>query len=230
MSPSGIPGGDLFVDPTPVQVGISLTTPDGTVLERDLARVEQTASGRAAVSAPVLCPDRCRLAGLWVRGTDPWVERVAGRFELGDLALDGKPLELGDAAAWLAPEADTGQGTQTLSGSGSDLVVDFDNSGRRVVSRRADVPSPTPVVLAGRPPADARGDDFSLVGLGGRPVAARAVARAEALPVVTGRPWPRPGHRSRCGSTRRTPTSSTASRRLSVRAGSRSADRRRSPR
>jgi putative ABC transport system permease protein len=184
---TGIPGGDLFVEPTPLTVGVTVTTPDGTAFDRDLAQVEQSAEGRATVRAPVLCPGGCRLAGIWLRSTDPWAGHVAGRLVLSDLALDGEPLDLGGADRWLRPEADPGGGTQRLSGSGDELVVDFDNTGRRVLSRWADVPSPTPVLLAGRPPADARGDDFSLVGLGGRPVEARAVGRADALPVVGAR-------------------------------------------
>ena len=184
---TGIPGGDLSVEPTPLTVGMTVTTPDGTVFDRDLAQVEQSARGRATLRAPVLCPDGCRLAGIWLRSTDPWAEHVSGRLELTDLALDGRPLDIGGADRWLPPQAESGQGTQSLTGSGPDMVVDFDNTGRRVLSRWADVPTPTPVLLAGRPPADASGNDFSLVGLGGRPVSARAVDHVEALPVVTGR-------------------------------------------
>ena len=55
-SPTGIPGGDLSVAPTPLQVGITVTTPDGTSLDRDLGKVEQSAKGtvpiRARCSAP----------------------------------------------------------------------------------------------------------------------------------------------------------------------------------
>jgi hypothetical protein len=183
----GASGLDLSVDPAPMRVGITVSMPDGSVFDRDLATVEQTESGRVAVRAPVLCPDGCRLAGLWLLSSDPWAEHVAGRLELGGLAIDGTPLDLGGPETWLAPEGDAAQGTQTISGAGPDLVVDFDNTGRRLLSRRADVPSPTPVLLAGRPPADARGDDFSLIGLGGRPMAATAVAHVDALPAVTAR-------------------------------------------
>ena len=184
---SGIPGGDLSVVPTPLIVGITVTTPDGTALDRELAQVEQSARGRTTVRAPVLCPGGCRFAGIWLRSTDPWLDNLTGRLELTGLSLDGKPLDVGGGDRWLPADVDVDGGTQTLTGSGSDLVVDFDNTGRRVLSRWADVPSPTPVLLAGRPPADATGDDFSLVGLGGRPVAARAVDHVDALPVVGGR-------------------------------------------
>ena len=184
---TGIPGGDLSVEPTPLMVGITVTTPDGTTLDRELAQVEQSARGRTRVEAPVLCPGGCRFAGIWLRSTDPWLDNLTGRLQLTDLSLDGEPLDVGGGDRWLPADVDVEGGTQTLTGSGSDLVVDFDNTGRRVLSRWADVPSPTPVLLAGRPPADARGDDFSLVGLGGRPVAARAVDHVDALPVVGGR-------------------------------------------
>ena len=184
---SGIPGGELSVPPTPLIVGITVTTPDGTALDRELAQVEQSARGRTTVRAPVLCPGGCRFAGIWLRSTDPWLDNLTGRLELTGLSLDGKPLDIGGGDRWLPADVDVDGGTQTLTGSGSDLVVDFDNTGRRVLSRWADVPSPTPVLLAGRPPADATGDDFSLVGLGGRPVAARAVDHVDALPVVGGR-------------------------------------------
>ncbi len=135
----------------------------------------------------MLCPGGCRFAGIWLRSTDPWLDNLTGRLELTGLSLDGEPLDVGGGDRWLPADVDVEGGTQTLTGSGSDLVVDFDNTGRRVLSRWADVPSPMPVLLAGRPPADARGDDFSLVGLGGRPVAARAVDHVDALPVVGGR-------------------------------------------
>ena len=186
MSPTGIPGGELQVEPAPVRVGIRVTTPDGTVLDRDLGSVEQTARGRVPVRARVLCPEGCRLAGVWVRGTDPYADRIVGRVELTDLALDGRPLDVGGAERWLPAEAASGEGSQDVSGAGSDLVLDIDNTGRTVLSRWGDVPSPMPVLLAGRPPADAQGDDFTLVGLGGRPVPSRAVGRVAALPVVTG--------------------------------------------
>lgn len=186
-SSSGIPGGDLSIDPTPVQVGITVSTPDGTFLDRDLAQVDQSAAGTSAIGAPVLCPEGCRLAGVWVRGTDPWAESVRGRAVLSDLALGGRPLELGGADQWLPAQGSAGEGTQQLSGSGSELVIDFDTTGRRVFSPVADVPSPMPVVLAGAPPADATEEGFTLVGLGSRPVASEAVARVEALPALTGR-------------------------------------------
>ena len=187
MSPTGIPGGELHIEPGPLLVGITVTTPDGTVLDRDLGAVAQSARGEVPVRARVLCPEGCRLAGLWVRGTDPWTERVAGRLRLDDLALDGRPLELGGADRWLPTPGNPVEGSQQVSGSGSDLVLDIENTGRTVLSRWADVPTPTPVLLAGRPPADAEGNTFTLVGLGGRPVAARSVGRVEALPAVTSR-------------------------------------------
>ena len=185
--PLGIPPGDLGVGPGPVRFGITVTTPDGTVFDRDLGTFPQTATGTGSVSAPVLCPAECRLAGFWVRGTDSLAEHVAGRFELSDIALDGQPLEVGGADRWLPAEVTAGEGTQQLSGTGADLVVDFDNTARRVFSPRADVPSPMPVVLAGQPPADAVGDTFTLIGLGGRPVASNAIARVDSLPALTDR-------------------------------------------
>lgn len=186
-SSTGIPGGDLSVDPAPVQIGITVSTQDGEFLDRDLAQVDQSAAGTTAISAPVLCPQGCRLAGLWVRGTDQWAERVAGRAVLSDLALGGRPLELGGADRWLPAQASVGEGTQQLSGAGSELAIDFETTGRRVFSPVADVPTPMPVILAGAPPADATDDGFTLIGLGGRPVASDAVASVEALPAVTGR-------------------------------------------
>jgi putative ABC transport system permease protein len=161
--------------------------PDGELLDRDLAQVPQSSAGTSAVRAPVLCPQGCRLAGLWVRGTDPWAERVAGRVTLSGLSLGGEPLELGGAQRWLPAQGDPGEGTQALSGSGTDLVIDVETTGRRVFSPVADVPSPAPVVLAGTPPADATDDGFTLIGLGGRPVASQAVATVDALPGVTSR-------------------------------------------
>jgi putative ABC transport system permease protein len=184
-SPTGIPGGDLSVAPTPLQVGITVTTPDGTSLDRDLGKVEQSAQGTVPIRAQVLCPDGCRLAGLWLRGTDPWASNITGRLDLTDLTLDGAPLAIGGADNWLPVETPAADGTQEMSGEGNDLVIDFDNTGKRVLSRWGDVPDPMPVVLAGRPPADATGDDFTLVGLGGRPVDSRAVQHVDALPAVT---------------------------------------------
>ena len=51
--------------------------------------------------AKVLCPGGCRLAGLWLRGTDQFTSRIAGRLDLADLELDGAPLEIGGAENWL---------------------------------------------------------------------------------------------------------------------------------
>ena len=185
QSPSGIPGGDLSVAPEPLEVGITVTTPDGKSLDRDLGEVAQTAKGQVPIDAKVLCPDGCRLAGLWLRGTDQFTDLIAGHLDLTDLELDGAPLDIGDGASWLPVETPTTEGTQELSGAGNDLGVEFTNTGRRVLSRWGDVPDPTPVVLAGPPPADADGDDFTLVGLGGRPVASRAVQHVDALPALT---------------------------------------------
>ena len=184
-SSTGIPGGDLSVAPAPLRVGITVTTPDGETLDRDLGDVEQSATGEVPIRAKVLCPDGCRLAGLWLRATDQFTDVMAGRLDLTDLALDGAPLDIGGSDSWLPVEGSVEGGTQQLSGQGNDLVVDFTNTGRRVLSSWGDVPSPMPVVLAGRPPADATGDDFTLVGLGGRLVPSRAVEHVEALPAVT---------------------------------------------
>ena len=186
QSSTGIPGGDLSIDPEPVQIGITVSTPDGEFLDRDLAQVPQSSAGTSQIRAPVLCPQGCRLAGLWVRGTDPWAEHVTGRAVLSDLVLGGRPLELGGEDQWLPAQGADGEGTQELSGAGNELVIDFDTTGRRVFSPVADVPTPMPVILAGEPPADATEDGFTLIGLGGRPVASEAVATADALPALGG--------------------------------------------
>ena len=81
--------------------------------------------------------------------------------------------------------ATAGEGTQQLSGSGNELVIDFDTTGRRVFSPVADVPTPMPVILAGAPPADATEDGFTLIGLGGPAGGVRG-----------GRDAPRPSRRS----------------------------------
>ncbi|MGL5818872.1 MAG: FtsX-like permease family protein [Phycicoccus sp.] len=186
---TGIPRPPTSPLPAPVRVGVTVTMPDGETLDRDLASVPQQAAGRTSVRARVLCPDGCRLAGLWVRQTDQVAENVTGRMTFRDLALDGASLPIGDTAGWRDPEAesDGAAGSQRLSGAGTELVVDFANTGRRLVSTRADVPDPAPVLLAGAPPADAVDDDFTLVGLGSRPVTSRAVQRVPMLPALTGR-------------------------------------------
>jgi hypothetical protein len=63
-------------------VGITVTTPDGTSLDRDLGEVAQTAKGQVPIDAKVLCPDGCRLAGLWLRGTDQF---TADRLDYDNL-------------------------------------------------------------------------------------------------------------------------------------------------
>ncbi len=186
-SPSGIPGGDLRAAPGPLRIGITVTTPDGKSFDRDLAFVAQTASGATDLRAPVLCPQTCRLAALWLKGTDPSSEHVKGRITLSGLALDGAPLLIGDPQGWLDPRPTAAAGSLSVTGSGADLVLDVDATDRRLTATRRDVPVPSPVALAGRPPADAVGDDFTLTGLGGRPVPARAVQEVAALPGVGGR-------------------------------------------
>ncbi|MGL5911370.1 MAG: hypothetical protein ACRCZP_15335, partial [Phycicoccus sp.] len=186
---TGIPRPPTSPLPEPVRVGIAVTMPDGETLDRDLGSVPQQPAGRMSVRARVLCPDGCRLAGLWMRQTDRVAENVAGRMTFRDLALDGAPLPIGDTGGWRDPAggSDGAAGRQRLTGSGTRIDIDFDNTGRRLVSTRADVPDPAPVLLAGAPPADAVDDDFTLVGLGSRPVASRAVQRVPMLPALTGR-------------------------------------------
>ena len=110
---------------------------------------------------------------------------VGGRLGLTDLELDGAPLRSGERTTGCRSRRRPRTAPRRCPARATTSSSTSTTPASRVLSRWADVPDPMPVVLAGRPPADASGDDFTLVGLGGRPVASRAVEHVDALPAVT---------------------------------------------
>ena len=123
--------------------GITVTTPDGESLDRDLGEVAQTATGQVPIDAQVLCPDGCRLAGLWLRGTDPFTEHDRrpprpGRPRARRRAARHRRRRRAGCRSRRrrrkAPRSCPGRATTSASSS--------TNTGRRVLSRWGDVPDP----------------------------------------------------------------------------------------
>jgi len=174
-----VPGGAL------VSVGVTITSPTGEQLSRDLASVPVGRDGTVEISAPLLCSSVCRLHGLWVRAQVAGTGSVSGTITLSDLALAGTPLALGDAATWHPASTDAGERVAvTSTAADGPLVVDVVDQGAKVTTGYADVPAALPVVLSGRPPAGTSADAFQIQNLAGIPTDATAVGRVAALPEV----------------------------------------------
>ena len=165
-------------------LGLTVTTAGGDQLSRDLASFPVTRSGSAAIRAPLLCPERCRLAGLWFRAEgDPDVS-VSGTLTVAGLRLDGAALRLGDRASWQTTPDTAGGRLTVTSTSSADLRADVTNAGTRSTAWYGDVPARLPVVLSGNPPPGITGADFPVQSLAGVPTDAHAVQRVPALPEV----------------------------------------------
>ena len=167
------------------QVGITVTTPDGKSLDRDLGEVAQTAKGRVPIDAKVLCPDGCRLAGLWLRGTDQFTDLIAGHLDLADLELDGAPLDIGDGATGCRSRPRRRTAPRSCPGRATTSASSSPTPGAGCSPAGATCPTPCPSCSPARRRPTRTGDDFTLVGLGGRPVASRAVQHVDALPALT---------------------------------------------
>ena len=138
------------------QVGFAVTAPTGQQLSRDLATIRVDRPVTTRISAPLLCDGGCRLDGLFFRAKV--VEGVvSGRLTLSDLALDGSPLSIGDAATWHPTTTDFGERLAvTSTDAAGPLVLEASDQGSRLVARYADVPLVFPIVLAGRMPVGPR--------------------------------------------------------------------------
>ena len=195
----------------PLRLGITVTTPEGSVLAREIAQLPHTGAGTLAVDAPVLCPQGCRLQSVWVQleqGIE--LEGVAGWVDLSGFALDGVSLGIDDASQWRAPKP----ATTDQSGNSGNVVIDpatgfpiedrgpvtdsltmaaapsgglrltFTNTGRNAAVSRADAPEVTPALLAGRFPHGGTAERFDIQNLAGRTTPASAEQQVAALPFV----------------------------------------------
>ncbi|MFW5468874.1 FtsX-like permease family protein [Knoellia sp. CPCC 206435] len=212
--PADVPAAEWVapvVSGNPLRVGITVTTPDGDVLTRDLAALPHTGTGTLAIDAPVLCPQGCRLQSVWVQlaqGTE--LEGVEGRVDLSGFALDGTSLGIDDASGWRAPRP----ATTDQSGNSGNVVIDpatgfpiedrgpladsltlaaapsgglrlaFTNTGRNAAVSRADAPEVTPALLSGRLPNGGTAERFEIQSLAGRTTPATAEQQVPALPFV----------------------------------------------
>ena len=195
----------------PLRLGISVTTPDGDVLTRDLGSLPHLGKGTVTVDAPVLCPQQCRLQSLWLRlDTVPGLGAVGGTVDVSGLALDGKNLGIDDVGGWLPPhdatgdqsnpgvqreagiapttEVDAGADSISLAAApGGGLRLTFSNTGRVAAINRADAPELTPSILSGRVPSGGTAKEFDIQSLAGRTTSATAEQRVAALPFVGNR-------------------------------------------
>jgi hypothetical protein len=168
-----------------IEVGFTITSPQGQQLTRHLAALPVRRDGSARFSAPLLCSSVCRLDGLWARAQITGQGSAVGTLTLSHLALDGAALDLGDGATWHAGSSDLGERlevTSTRAAGDVDLLVS--DQGAKLTTRYADVPVTLPVVLAGAPPAGADPNGFDIQNLAGIPTPAQAAVRVPALPEV----------------------------------------------
>lgn len=198
----------------PLHLGISVTTPAGEVLTRELGTLPVQGKGSLAVDAPLLCPQSCRLQSLWLR-LDPVAAQglaaVEGTVDVSGLAVDGKDLGVDAVGGWLAPrpEADSlsSNGTSPDPATGlpaegaspptdsielaaapsGGLRLTFANTGRIAGIDRADAPALTPAVLSGRVPTGGTLAKFDIQSLAGRTTAATGVQHVAGLPYVGNR-------------------------------------------
>ncbi|KGN39605.1 FtsX-like permease family protein [Knoellia subterranea] len=197
-----------------LRVGITVTTPSGEVLTRDIGALPAQGKGTITLTAPVLCPQTCRLQSVWVQlaqGLE--IDAVKGTLDLSGFALDGKSLGIDDPKGWLEPR---GEATSPSGGSGG-VVIDpatglpmenveplvdsialaaapsgglrltFSNTGRNAAVSRADAPELTPAVLSGRVPSGGTVEKFDIQSLAGRTTPATGVQQVPALPYVGNR-------------------------------------------
>ena len=166
-------------------LGLTVTTAEGAQLSRDLASLPVSVARTIDIRAPLLCPDRCRLNGLWFRAEGDPDLSVSGTLTIAGLSLDGAPLRLGDGASWQSTTDPAGGRLAVTSTSATgDLSADVANTGARSTALYGDVPARLPVVLSGQPPPGVVGPDFQIQSLGGTPIDVQAVQRVAALPQV----------------------------------------------
>lgn len=214
--PEGIPPSEWkpgIVDAEPLRVGITVTTPAGDVLTRDIARLPYDGKGTRSVDAALLCPAGCRLQAVWVQlAQGQELDAVTGTVDLAGFAVDGKALGIDELAGWLKPReaADTPSGGAgfvidpstgmpvevegpptdlvTLSAApGGGLRLTFTNTGRNAAVNRADAPDLVPSLLSGRVPSGGSAERFDIQSLAGRTTPATAAQRVPALPYVGNR-------------------------------------------
>ena len=185
------PGEDLPpLPPARLALSISVTGPDGEQLSRDLASVPLDKTRRVAVDAPLLCPGGCRLDGIEARVSSEgdFPVEAAGRIALRNLAVDGRPLRVGEASRWLEAPANPSAPSDLLRAATASrpdaLVVDIANSG--FVQRLAygDVPAEVPALLAGPVPPGGTAQAFTSAGLNGAPVTMARAQDVAAIPVL----------------------------------------------
>jgi len=218
--PSDLPPGVAWtpqsVTGLPLRLGVSVTTPEGEVLTRDLGTLPGQGTGAVKVDAPLLCPQGCRLQSLWLRldpGASPGLEAVKGSVDISGIALDGTSLGIDAAGGWLPPRGeaadpsgdsgeviinpatgmpmdDSGPPTDSItlaSAPTAGLRLTFTNTGRVGAINRADAPALTPVLLSGRVPVGGTPAQFDIQSLAGRTTPATAEQRVAALPFVGNR-------------------------------------------
>ncbi|MFC7487810.1 FtsX-like permease family protein [Knoellia sp. CPCC 206453] len=215
--PADVPPEDWMpgkVTGQPLRLGISVTTPEGEVLTRDLGTLPGQGKGTVAVDAPLLCPQGCRLQSLWLRldpGVNLGLEAVKGSVDISGIALDAKNLGVDARDGWQQPRGAVGDQSNTgaqlepgRSAEGTDeaapvdsvalaaapgggLRLSFTNTGRVAAINRADAPALIPALLSGRIPIGGDAEKFDVQSLAGRTTPAMAEQRVPALPFVGNR-------------------------------------------
>lgn len=173
----------------PTRVRLSVTTPKGDRLTRDLVLVPDSGTGSGKISADLLCPDGCRLDGIMFT-PDQFTTKTVGTVTISGLALDGKPLDIGAPTNWnpfVPGSSGTNDSLKLTSPKAGTMQFDLLSSGITVGLTYADVPAVVPGLLAGPVPAGGTAESFTVAGLNGAPIQVRAAQRPDALPVVGAR-------------------------------------------
>jgi hypothetical protein len=180
--PTGTAG---LPEPVPSELRLAVTMPDGQRLTRVLASVPLSGKGSMPLSAPLLCPEGCRLDALEFRKLDDFAEEVRGTITIESLGVDGTSVGVSDGSHWLPYTAPTAEATDVMRvapGTGDRLVVELANSGFVRELAHADVPAVVPGLLAGDLPPGGTAQSLPAMGINGGQVAVRPVQRLRSVP------------------------------------------------
>lgn len=171
--------------PVPSELRLAVTMPDGQRLTRTLMSIPLSGKGSQPLSAPLLCPQGCRLDALEFRKLDDFSHDVEGTLTLHGLGVDGTSLGVSDTSRWLPFTAPTPEATDVMrpvGASGDALTVELVNSGFVGRLAHADVPAVVPGLLAGEVPPGGTAQSFPATGINGGQLSVRPAQRLDALP------------------------------------------------
>lgn len=166
-----------------VDLGLVVTTTTGTRRGIDLGEIPPPGERTRLVAADVGCANGCRLVAVTIKAYEG--VHVLGTVDLGDLRVDGRPVDLGPPTSWSAAEDELTDVRPTAAADGESLRVEVNASGTYPVElTSAWVPRTVPALLP-----TARRDPLGLLvtGVDGSDRPARSAGRVPLLPAMPGR-------------------------------------------